>query len=339
MSGFLFTRRQFSLGLAAAGMVALGSRRALAADFELRQFHNQPADSPLHQRLVEMWAAVNRETGGRVRVQTFAENNQLPGGDPAAFKMIISGELDFFTLNGGTIGSVVPAMNVQGIPFSFRTPSQVYKAMDGDLGTYLQKEMRDKGIYGVTGGCFTNGLHQITCAIRPIRTADDLQGLKMRAPDAPIYVEAWKALGCTPVATNINKLYETLKTGAADAQGDPLSIIESLKLYEVQKYCSITNHLWTGFNLLANLKLWERLPADVQRVIERNARKYVGLQRADNDSLNAGLRPRLESQGMIFNEPETSSFRGRLGSFYARWRETVGQQTWSLLEAQVGKLG
>ena len=339
MAGFRMTRRQFSLGLMAAGAVTLGSRSLRAADFQLRQFHNQPADSPLHQRLTEMWAAVEKETGGKVRVQTFAENNKIPGGDPAAFKMVLSGELDFLTMNGGTIGTLVPAMNIQAIPFSFHTPAQVYEALDGDLGAYLQKEMKEKGLYGVSGGCFTNGMHQITCAVRPIRTAADLDGLKMRAPEAPIYVEAWKALGCTPVAVNINKLYETLKSGAADAQGDPLSIIEGFKLYEVQKYCSLTSHLWTGFNLLANLKVWQSLPADAQQVIERNAKKYVGLQRADNDSLNASLRPKLESQGMVFNEPDSGSFRGRLGGFYAQWKQTIGQQAWSLLEGHVGKLG
>src|ERR1700675_4629825 len=120
------SRRKFTVGLMAAGGMLLTSRRARAAEFELRQFHNQPADSPLHKRLVEMWDAVKTETNGRVQVQTFSENNQIAGGDPAALNMVVSGELDFFTLNGGSIGNLVPAMNVQGILFAFRTPAQVF---------------------------------------------------------------------------------------------------------------------------------------------------------------------------------------------------------------------
>jgi tripartite ATP-independent transporter DctP family solute receptor len=285
-----------------------------------------------------MWAAVKEETRGRVQVQTFPENNKIAGGDPAALQMVVSGELDFFTLNGGSIGNLVPASNVQGLLFAFHTSEQVFSALDGDLGDYLRQEMMAKGLYAVPRGCFDNGMHQITCSTHPIRSADDLQGLKIRTPDAPIYVEAWKALGATPVVANINKLYETLKSGAAEAQTNPLAIAEFMKLYEVQKYVSMTNHGWSGFNLLASMKLWERLPADLKQVIERNAVKYVRLQRADNAALNAEFRTKLAGQGMIFNEADTSSFRGRLSPYYARWKDTIGAQAWSLLEAHVGKL-
>lgn len=332
------SRRTFTQGALAAGGLLLVSRRSLAAEFELRQFHNQPADSPLNKRLVEMWATVKEETGGRVQVQTFPENNKIAGGDPAALQMVVDGELDFFTLNGGSIGNLVPASNVQGLLFAFHSPEQVFGALDGDLGDYLRQEMMPKGLYAIPRGCFDNGMHQITCSTRPIRSADDLQGLKIRTPDAPIYVEAWKALGATPVVANINKLYETLKSGAAEAQTNPLAIAEFMKLYEVQKYVSLTNHGWSGFNLLASMKLWPRLPEDLQQVIERNAVKYVRLQRADNAALNTEFRTKLAEQGMIFNEADTSSFRGRLAPYYARWKDTVGSRAWSLLEEHVGKL-
>ena len=337
MSG-RFGRRDFALGLLATGGVVLASRGSRAADFTLRQFHNQPVESPLHKRLVEMWTAVKAETGARVDVQTFAENDHLAGGDPAAFKMLVSGELDFFTLNGGVIGTIVPAMNVQNVPFSFRAQAQVYDALDGDLGDYLRGEMHSKGIYGVPRGCFENGMHQITCATKPIRAADDLNGLKMRSPAAPIYVDAWKTLGTEVVVANLDQLYETLKSGAAEAQADPFAIIELLKLYEVQKYVSITNHTWSGFNLITNLKLWERLPKSAQESIERNVAKFARLQRADNDALNVEARELLAKQGMTFNEAETASFRAKLKPFYARWKETLGQKCWNLLEAHAGKL-
>ena len=332
------SRRTFTRGALLAGGWVLVSRRSAAADFELRQFHNQPDDSPLHKRLVEMWAAVKEETGGRVQVQTFADNNHIPGGDPAALQMVVSGELDFFTLNGGSIGNLVPASNVQGLLFAFHTPGQVFDALDGDLGDYLRQEMSAKGLYAVPKGCFDNGFHQITCSTKPIRSVDDLQGLKIRTPDAPIYIEAWKALGAAPVVANINKLYETLKSGAAEAQTNPLAIAEFMKLYEVQKYVSMTSHGWSGFNLLASMKLWQRLPADLQQAIERNAMKFARLQRADNAALNVEFRTKLAQQGMIFNDADTSSFRGKLSPYYARWKDTIGQRAWELLEAHVGKL-
>lgn len=334
------SRRQFTLGLAAAGgWTLLGGCASAAATIELRQFHNQPAESPLHASLVNMWAAVKAETGGRIDVRTFPENDGLAGGDPLALKMLIDGSLDFMTLNGGLIGSVVPAANVQGIPFAFQKLEQVFAAIDGDLGVYLGKEMQAKGIHAVPRGCFDNGFQQISCSSKPIRNAADLEGLKVRTPDTPIYKELFEALGAQPVPTSINKMYELLKSGAAQAQTDPLTIIELFKLYEVQKYVSMTNHLWSGFNLIANLKVWNGLPKDVRAAIERNAAKFVGMQRKENAALNGSLQSRLTSQGMIFNDADTGSFRARLGPFYAHWKETVGQRAWSLLEAHAGKLG
>ena len=333
------SRRQFTARFFLASGMALISRGVQAADFKLRQFHNQPPDSPLHKRLIEMWAAVKGETGGRVDVTTFADNDQIPGSDPAALKMLVDGELDFFTLNGGLIGTVVPAVNVQGIPFAFRDEAQVYRAIDGDLGEYLAQEMAAKGIYAVPRGCFENGFRQITCSVRPIHTVEDLKGIKMRTPDTPVYVECWRALGATPVVFNFDKIYEALKTGEADAQDNPLNVAELLKLYEVQKYISLTNHIWSGFNLIANLKMWQGLPSDVQRIIERNAEKYVKLQRDDTDKMNHDLPPRLTQRGMMINQPDAASFRARLGDYYARWKGTIGSKTWALLESHVGKLG
>ena len=333
------SRRQFTARFLLTSATTLIYRGVRAANFKLRQFHNQPADSPLHKRLVEMWAAVKTETGGRVDVAIFADNNQLPGSDPAALKMLLDGELDFFTLNGGLIGTVVPAVNVQGLPFAFRDEAQVYRAIDGDLGEYLAKEMAAKGIYALPRSCFENGFRQITCSVRPVRTAEDLNGIKMRTPDTPIYIECWRALGATPVVFNFNKIYEALKTGQADAQDNPLNVAELLKLYEVQKYISLTNHIWSGFNLIANLKMWQGLPSNVQRIIERNAEKYVKLQRNDTDKMNHDLPARLTQRGMIINQSDAASFRARLGGYYARWKDTLGSKTWALLESHVGKLG
>src|SRR6267378_4475195 len=160
-----------------------------------------------------------------------------------------------------------------------------------------------------------------------------------RSATPPICVECWRALGATPVIANFDKLYETLQTHAADAQDNPLNVVELLKLYEVQKYESMTSHMWSGFNLIANLKAWERLPADVQAVIQRNAARFARLQRADNEALNNTLRTRLADRGMIFNTADAASFKAMLGGYYARWKQEIGQKTWTLLERHVGKLG
>src|SRR5437879_3261869 len=98
--------------------------------------------------------------------------------------------------------------------------------------------------------------------------------------------------------------------------------------------------MWSGFNLLANLKFWSSLPSDVQEIVQRNVRKYVAMQRAYTDSLNRELEAKLAARGMIFNVADVSTFRARLGGgFYQRWKGEFGAQAWSLLEREVGKLG
>ena len=135
------------------------------------------------------------------------------------------------------------------------------------------------------------------------------------------------------------RVYDALKAGTVDAQDDPWDVVELFKFYEVQKYASITDHSWSGYNMLASMKVWQSMPADVQNVIETNTRKFVALQRADNDALNIDLRHDLERKGMVFNDADKSSFRASLASFYPRWKQHIGQRAWDLIEAQVGKLG
>jgi len=305
----------------------------------MRQYHNQPPEAPLHQRLVEMWSAVNRETGGRVEVKITPLNNGMQDGDPDPMGMLLRGELEFLTNAGNGLASLVPAANVQATPFAFRNSAEAFRAIDGALGDYLREELKAKGVYALPRGCFDNGIHQITTATKPIRAAADLQGLKMRVPGSPIYHEFFKTFGAVTTGMNINMLHDALKAGRVEAQEDPLDVAELFKLYEVQKYMSMTNHSWSGYNLIANLKMWQALPAEIQRVIERNAEKFVRLQRADAARLNGKLRAELTHRGMLFNDPDTASFRAPLGGFYARWKESIGSKATSLLEAQVVRLG
>jgi len=287
---------------------------------------------------VQMWEAVKAETRGRVQVEIFPLNNNFKPGDPDPLTLLVNGQLEFFTNSGNGLAAIAPALNVQATPYAFRTQTQVYRAMDGDIGDYIRQELSAKGIYAVPRGCFENGMHQFSCATKPIRNADDLRGLKIRVPGSPAYHEFFKTFGAVTSSMNINLMYEALKNGAVEAQEDPLDVAELLHLYEVQKYMSMTNHSWSGYNMLASLKVWQGLPADVRQSIERNTVKFARLQRADTESLNKTLRARLTQRGMIFNDADIASFRSRLGPFYAGWRQSIGERAWTLLEGHVGKL-
>jgi tripartite ATP-independent transporter DctP family solute receptor len=305
-----------------------------------RQFHNQPEDSHIHGFLVALWDAVREESAGRVDIRVHARNGDIAGSDPGALRMLVSGELEFMTLMGGIIGQVVPAAEIQGLPFAFRDSEQVFAATDGPLGDYLNREMRAKGIHALPGCCFENGFRQIYGRDKPVRAVDDLAGYRMRVPDGRLFVDAFAALGAVPVIVNIRDLYDALKAGRVDGQENALVVHQVNRLFEVTKYLSITNHMWSGFNLLCNLAFWDALPADIKDIIQRNARRQVLAQRAHTRRENDGLVESFRRRGMLVNEADTASFRAKLaGDFYRLWKGELGTTAWNLLEAQVGRLG
>ena len=136
---------------------------------------------------------------------------------------------------------------------------------------------------------------------------------------------------------NSSGIYEALKTDKVDAQENPLAYMNLFKHYEVMKYVSITNHMWSGFNMLAHLPTWTRLPNDIQAVIERNVAAYVRLQRKDQQKLNTEARAAL-ARRLAVNEADSATFRERLSGVYATWRRKLGSKCWSLLEAASGRL-
>ena len=305
-----------------------------------RQFHNQPEQSHQHRFLADLWSEVRAETGGRLDVSVHSQNGGVPGSDPQALDMLQKGDLEFFTLMGGILGRVVPAAEMQGLPFAFASSGQVHRANDGALGEYIGRECEAKGIHRFRFGLLENGFRHISMVDRPIRNADDLRGVRMRVPDGEMFRDLFTALGAEPVTVNIRDLYEALRIRRVDGQENPLVVTEVNKLYEVTRYVSLTGHMWSGFNLLANLKFWNGLPEDVREAVEKSVKKFVALQRAYTDRLNLDLETTLARRGMIFNTADVASFRRRLGDgFYRRWKKEFGAAAWNLLESEAGRLG
>ena len=330
------TRRTFAA--TALGGVTVFARRLRAADFNVIQYHNQVATSSLHQRLVEMWAAINKETNGRVEAQVFPMNNGIAGSDPAALKLLMAGDIQFFTLMGGILGTVVPVAEVQQVPFAWRSAPDAHKAVDGPLGEYVIQEMSAKGIHGFRVGGFDNGMRHITANLRPVRTPADLVGMRMRVPAGEMVADTFRSLGAEPLVFNSAEIHASLKSGRVDAQENPLALVNNFRLYEVVKFVSLTNHMWSGFNQMAHLPTWQKMPADVRDTIDRNVTRYVRLQRADQERLNNTLRPELEKRGLQFNDVDPAPFRRQLAGFYAKWKERLGSKCWALLEQTTGRL-
>ena len=333
-----WTRRSVLSGAAAAGATLI-VRPALAAEYRFSQYHNQAAGGTLHKNLTAMWEAVAWETNGRVETTVYAENNKLPGGDPDALKMLIAGEIQFFTLMGGIIGTVVPVAEAQQLPFAFKSAAEAHKAIDGPLGKYIGEEMAAKGMHLFAVAGFDNGMRQVASISRAITAPQDFAGVKIRVPPGQMMLDTFGAFGAQPVTTPANQIYDALKTGRVDAQENPLAILQGFKLYELVKYVSLTNHMWSGFNAMAHPATWKALPDDIKGTIERNVTKYVRQQRPGSGCAQRQPARRFRQTRSGVQRSRPDAFRAKLPGVYATWKEKLGSKCWSLVEAEVGKLG
>ncbi len=305
-----------------------------------RQYHYMSQDSHVHPFLVDLWQEVREGTGGRLSITVHAKNEGLPASHLAIVDLLIKGEIQFYTLMGGILGPVIPAMEIQGLPFAFKDHAQVHSTLDGPLGDYLRKELSTKGIHALPYGLLENGFRHISTVEHPITKAADLEGLRIRIPEGKMFADAFTSLGAKPVEINVLKLYAALQNHEIDAQENPLSITEALRLHEVTRHISLTSHMWSGFNLIASHHFWSSLPVDMQQIVERAVRKHVARQRAHTDALNRALESKIGDWGMTAIAVDQTDFRNRLrdSGFYQRWREAVGKTAWKLLEESIGKI-
>src|SRR5271165_697467 len=220
--------------------------------FRYRLGLNQPAASPTVKRLTEMAQAIGEETAGEFLVEVFPESRLGP--DPKMFADLRSGALEFF-MAGATLGEVAPTSALPLLPFAFQDSKAVFAALDGALGDRIRNELAANGLHAFRH-CWQNGFHHLTTSTRPIRNADDLAGLKFRSPGGAIAADFFKSLGADAGMVPFSGMYEALKARNFDGQSDPLGVVLSLKLYEVQTYLSLTAHWWSGFTLLANAAAW-----------------------------------------------------------------------------------
>jgi tripartite ATP-independent transporter DctP family solute receptor len=335
----IINRRTFIAGTAtAAGALALSSR-AIGAEFNYKLGHSTPAEHPFNTRLVEASKDVLEKTNGSVNIQIFPAS-QL-GGDNDLLSQVRSGAVEFFPAAGLILASVLPVTAINGMGFALPTYDLAWKAMDGDLGAFVKGQILGNTNLVPMDKMWDLGYRQITNSVRPIKSADDLVGLKLRVPGAPPLVSLFQALGVAPVSMQFGEIYTALQTHVVDGQENPLSQIDSGKFYEVQKYLSMSNHVWDAFWIVANKAAWDRLPESAQQAVQDAFNAKALLQRADVAALNGGLADNLKGKGLEINDADAASFQGKLREavFYKDWRAKIGDEAWTILESYAGKLG
>jgi tripartite ATP-independent transporter DctP family solute receptor len=329
--------RRTLLAGAALPLFAINTRPARAAEFSLKLANNSPVTHPQSLRQQEAADRIKAATNGTVEIVLFP-NNQL-GSDTDMLSQLRSGAIDFFTLSGLILSTLVPPASINGIGFAFKDYDSVWKAMDGKLGAYVRGEIDKRGLVAMDK-IWDNGFRQITSSTHPIKGPADLKGFKIRVPVSPLWTSMFQALGASPISINFSEVYSALQTRIAEGQENPLSIIQIAKLYEVQKYVSMTSHMWDGFWMLANKRGFAALPPEAQTIVAREFNASALAERADIAKLNGSVTDELKAKGLEFVVVDKPAFREALktAGFYADWKKKYGDEAWGILESEVGTL-
>jgi TRAP-type transport system periplasmic protein len=333
------SRRRFTALAVTTIGAAIPLRYARAAEFTFKLGTNVPDSHPLNVYARKAAEEIKQATDGRFELQVFA-NNQL-GGDTDMFSQLRSGSLECFTLSGvNVLSTLIPSASIYGLGFAWKDYPTLWSALDGKLGEHLRAQINKAGLV-VMDRIWDNGFRQVTNSVRPIVRPADLQGLKMRVPVSALWTSLFKSLGASPTAINFSEVYSALQTKIVDGQENPPAIISAAKLYEVQKYCSLTNHMWDGWWFLVNRRVWESVPSDLRDKVAAIVNRNAMAQREETASQNIALRTDLAAKGLVFNDVDPAPFRETLAKsgFYTEWKSKFGEEAWALLEQSTGKLG
>ena len=332
------TRRGLLASAAAVPLVAIIARRGDAAEFAYKFATGQDPTHPVNVRAAEALNRIREASNGRLDMKLFPAN-QL-GSDTDLLSQVRSGGVDFFNLATSILNTLVPAAGLVNIGFAFADYDAVWKAVDGPLGKYIAEQIAKAGLVSVTP-LWNNGFRQITSSTRDITKPEDLKGFKIRVPPAPILTSLFQALGSSPTPINFNELYSSLQTKVVEGEENPLAIISTTKLYEVQKSLSLTSHVWDGYQILGNRRaLGASCPRTSRTSSAANSRVSGQQERDDVVKLSTSLQQSLATKGMTVHDVDRAKFRAALKgtSYYKDWKTKFGDEAWGVLEATTGSL-
>jgi len=329
------TRRS---AMVVAGASILLPRFAKAAEINWKFTSSQPAQHPSTIRYQEAAERVKQKSGGKFEIIVF-HSGQL-GTDMDTYTQVRIGGVQMMVLSNVITATAAPLTSALSMPFAFKNYKEVWAAADGKVQDLLREDLKKAG-YLATNKILDSGFHHITNNKGPVHTVDDVQGMKLRAPPSPIQVSCWKAIGAAPASMNFSELYTALQTGVVDGQESPASLTRTTRLYEVQKYLSVTGHLWDGWYTLINPRAFGRLPKDMQDLVMAEFDQAGVDERKDMATFNTDAITFMSDKGMLVNNvSDLSTFRKKLqtSGFYKEWQEKLGPDVWKALQDISGPL-
>jgi len=310
------------LATLAVAVLGLGIACAAAAQTMLRINIALAQNSHYGVAIDTLAREVERRTDGRYKVQTFYSS--ALGAERESVEGVQLGTLDLTLTSTGPLPNFVPDVAILDIPFLFRDYAHARAVLDGPIGQELLTKFQAKGMVGLAWA--ENGFRHMTNSKRPVNVPDDLRGLKMRTMENPIHIEAYRQFGILPTPMAFTEVFTALQQGTVDGQENPLSVIEAAKLDQVQKYLTLTGHVYSPAVFLMNKARWDSLSDADKRAFLEAAKEGVRANRARVDEDERKAVADLRAKGMIVAENvDKAKFQAALNPVYADFAKRFGQ--------------
>ena len=323
----MISRRPLLASLLAAPALS----RAAAAQTRLRLAHVLQPTHSWHVAAEGFAREANERSGGRLAVQVFpgaqlGQNRQLLEG-------IQTGTIELALVGSSDLNSFEPRFGIIEMPYAWLSREQAFAALEGPLGQALARLVETRGMLDL--GLWENGFRHITNRRQPVVQPGDLRGLKIRTPPDRVRVDTFRALGAEPAPLAFGELYAALQQGLFDAQENPLSIIFTSSFFEVQRFLSLSGHVWGGAHLMGSKRVLDRLPAPDRALLSELGQKWGRAQRQMIADSDADFLAKLREKGMAVNEVDKPAFQRAVQPVWAQYETTFGPEVMGLYRRAV----
>lgn len=336
-SRFMHTRRVLALALCTAALAAAAPVLAQVKERTLRFAIVQPLDSNQGVGAQKFAELMEQKSGGKLTVKVFP--NGTLGGETAVVSSLQGGTIDLSMIAPAILVGMAKEQAIWDFPFLFANYREVDQVFDSAVGRKLLDRLPEKGLVGLA--YWDHGFRNIVNSRRPINRAEDIQGLKLRVPQSPLYIEAFRALGANPVPMPFTEVYTALETKTVDGVEQPNSAVESARFNEVQKYLTQTKHIYTPALLLMGKKAWDTLSEDERKIVRSAAEESALFQRAASRAIDQKALESLKSKGLSVNEmshDELMRVRAKVKPVIDKFTASVGEPLVREMEATLEKI-
>ncbi len=281
--------------------------------------------------------AVDKNSGGKMKVRAIGA--AALGPDVQMQQALIGGAQEMMVGSTATLVGITKEMALWDTPFLFNSAKEADAVLDGPVGQKVMDKLTEKGLIGLV--YWENGFRNLTNTKRPVTKVEDLDGIKLRVMQNNVYLDSFKLLGANAVPLPFSELFSALETKTVDGQENPFNTILSSKFYEVQKYLSVTNHVYSPWIVLVSKKWWDQLSKDEQKVLKDAALASREFERKDTREEAGKALGELKAKGMQINElapTEAARMRDKLTRVNASIGASIGMDLWQEAQGELAKL-